>query len=496
MKNYTSLGLLAITSSIAVSCSFSGLNKKTADKPNILFLFADDMCYDAFNAAGNGIVKTPNLDRLAQSGMRFSHCYNQGSWTPAVCLASRAMLITGKYLYHAQAEIDTSRLWAEVFSDAGYATFLTGKWHNKDHTALRSFDQIKSMAHGMYETAGGPEGNGYRRPTPDNNSWSPSDKTLKGHWSPQVNDLSVEDGEKKMGKMYTVNKHTSELFADLSIEYLENYPAESRQPFFMYVAFNAPHDPRQSPKEYVDMYSPGEIPLPVNFLPEHPFDQGQKFTLRDEILAPFPRTPEAVKVHLQEYYAIITHLDDQIGRILDALERTGKLKNTYIIFSADNGLAIGRHGLMGKQNQYEHSIRMPLIISGPGIPAGKVSDALVYLQDIYPTSCELAGVDIPSTVEFNSLVPVIEGKINNGHDAIFGAYLDYQRMIRNKDYKLILYPEAGQVQLFDMNADPDEMNNLANRPEYSETLSELFRELHNLQMKVGDQLDLSVMGIK
>jgi arylsulfatase A-like enzyme len=166
----------------------------------------------------------------------------------------------------------------------------------------------------------------------------------------------------------------------------------------MYIAFNAPHDPRQSPKEYVDRYPLDRISMPRSFVPEYPFNEamasGRK--LRDEKLAPFPRTEYSVKVNRQEYYAIITHMDDQIGRILDALEKSGQADNTYLFFSADHGLAVGRHGLMGKQNLFDHSVRVPLMLVGPGVPAGEKRDASVYLQDIMATSLELAGAERPS----------------------------------------------------------------------------------------------------
>ena len=175
--------------------------------------------------------------------------------------------------------------------------------------------------------------------------------------------------EKKAGEKYYMSRHTSELYADKAVNYLETKAGKDGKPFFMYVAFNAPHDPRQSPKEFLDMYPREQVKVPANFLPEHPFDQGDS-KIRDEELAPFPRTEEAVKLHRQEYYAIITHADYEIGRILDALEKSGQDKNTYIIFTSDHGLAVGMHGLMGKQNQYECSVRMPLIFTGPGIKAG------------------------------------------------------------------------------------------------------------------------------
>jgi choline-sulfatase len=260
----------------------------------------------------------------------------------------------------------------------------------------------------------------------------------------------------------------------------------------MYLAFNAPHDPRQSPKEYVDQYPLDEISVPANFVPEYPFKDamGCGQGLRDERLAPFPRTPYAVKVNRQEYYAIATHMDTQVGRILNALERTSKADRTYIIFTSDHGLAVGRHGLMGKQNMFDHSVRVPLILTGPGIPKDRRIDGDVYLQDVMPTTLELAGVPVPEHVEFKSLLPIIRGQRNRNYDAIYGAYLERQRMVRQDGFKLILYPTIQQVLLFDLQADPDETVNLADDPKHQVTKKRLFATLLKLQQETEDSLDL------
>ena len=221
----------------------------------------------------------------------------------------------------------------------------------------------------------------------------------------------------------------------------------------MYIGFNEPHDPRQSPKEFVDMFPREKIAIPPNYLPEFPFDNGF-LRGRDEQLAPFPRTREAVQLHRSEYYALIAYLDSQVGRILDALEHSGKAENTYVIFTADHGLAVGQHGLMGKQNLFDHSIRIPWIIAGPGVPKGKKVGELVYQHSTFATTCELAGIPIPSSVEFPSLADLITGQGTPKHDAVFSRYQDYQRAVRTRDYKLIVYPQVKQTQLFDLNNDP------------------------------------------
>jgi len=212
---------------------------------------------------------------------------------------------------------------------------------------------------------------------------------------------------------------------------------------------------------------------------------------RDEKLAPFPRTEYAVKVNRQEYYAIITHMDQQIGRILDALQESGKADNTFIFYSADHGLAVGQHGLMGKQNMFDHSVRVPLMVVGPGIAPGKQIAAPVYLQDIMPSTLELADVEKPDHVEFKSLFPLISGKRDSNYAAIYGGYLQLQRMVTWGDYKLILYPKAKKALLFDIKQDPMEMKDLCGDEQHQATAKRLFARLLELQKETGDSLDLT-----
>ena len=365
----------------AAAFSLSPLTARSeegSDRPNFLFLFTDDQTFRSIGSLNNPAVKTPNIDRLVKKGVTFTHCFNQGSWSPAVCICSRAMLNTGQSLYRCQDGIGqkdgepTVPLWGEVLGNAGYETFMTGKWHNGDATLKKSFKHIGPHGGGMFPSQPPVDSDAdpYIRPRPGN-TWKPDDTSLTGHWRTQ------EDGS---------IVHSSRLWADAAIDFLKAHPNRSTDPFFMYVAFHAPHDPRQSPKEFLDLYPLDSIEIPPNYLPEHPFDQGHH-TLRDEVLAPFPRTEEAVKVHLQEYYAIISHADAQIGRILETLEETGQAENTVILFSADHGLAVGQHGLMGKQNQYDHSVRMPLVLCGPGI-AEKSASRLAGLPP-FPVSNHL-----------------------------------------------------------------------------------------------------------
>jgi arylsulfatase A-like enzyme len=181
-------------------------------------------------------------------------------------------------------------------------------------------------------------------------------------------------------------------------------------------------------------------------------------------------------------------MDAQIGTILDALDRSGQAANTYVIFTADHGLAVGQHGLMGKQNLYDHSIRMPLLVSGPGIPAGRRVNELVYQHSLFATSCELAGVAAPKTIEFPSLVNLLKGHERERHEAVFHWYRGFQRAVRTREYKLIVYPEARVTQLFDLTQDAWEVRNLADDRRFGAIRRSLLARLHRFQRELGDDL--------
>jgi arylsulfatase A-like enzyme len=176
-------------------------------------------------------------------------------------------------------------------------------------------------------------------------------------------------------------KFSSEEFADAAISFLREQRGNG-PPFFCYVAFTAPHDPRNPPTAYREMYYRRPPPVPRNFLPEHPFDNGFARNIRDENLAAYPRTKQTIQEQLCEYYGLITHLDEQVGRVLAALEESGQARNTLVVYTADHGLALGSHGLLGKQSVYEHSMKSPLIVAGPGVPRHKATDAFTSLLDL------------------------------------------------------------------------------------------------------------------
>jgi len=408
-----------------------------AKRPNILITMADDQRHSAMGCAGEP-VRTPALDRLAERGTRWSQCCIQGSTSGAVCAPSRAMLHSGRSLFQIPSSIcgtghemfDRSDrqdvpLLGALLAEGGYHTHGVGKWHNGESAFEKSFQTGNAVF-------------------------------LGGMHDPSTIPLQRWDREgEQWSKAPAMRGHATERFAEAATAFLDGYDDEA--PFFLLVAFTAPHDPRCTYKRWHAMYPPDEIPLPQNYLPEHPFDNGT-LGIRDELLEEFPRTDTAVRHHLSDYYAMTSHMDDAIGRIHAALERSGRADETLVIHLADHGLAVGSHGLMGKQNLYEHSVRMPLIMAGPDCEAGAVRDEQIYHHDLFPTLLERAGIDLPDDIDGQSL-----SREDPERESVPIFYSQLHRALRTKRHKLIRYhtSDPPRRQLFDLEADPHETRDLA-----------------------------------
>jgi arylsulfatase A-like enzyme len=442
---------------LAVICAGAVNLAPAADRPNILFLFADDQRADTIAALGNPVIKTPNLDRLARRGLAFNRAYMQGGMQGATCVPSRAMLLSGQNLFHIDEKLMREETWPAAFGRAGYTTFMTGKWHNGEPSLARSFQIARSVFAG-------------------------------GMTDPMKAKLSnLADG--KLTPPTLATKHACEAFADEAVRFLQKH---HDGPFFLYLPFDAPHDPHIVPAAFPIHYDPNQIPLPPNFLPEHPFNDGE-MAIRDEQLLPWPRPPGQVKAMLADYYRYISFLDAQIGRVLDALYALPLATNTIVVFSADSGVARGSHGLIGKQNLYEFdSVRVPLLIAGPGISAGKRTDAMCYLFDVLPTLGKLCGVPAPKTSEGFDLSATLYDPSQPARRELMFAYRNVQRAYTDGRWKLIRYPWVDRTQLFDLQADPYEVTNLAGRAEFAGKVTELTAALKKLQQASGDNAPLEV----
>lgn len=399
-------------------------------RPNVLFVLTDDQRFDTIRALDNDEIRTPTLDAVVKRGHVFTNAYCQGSMVPAVCAPSRTMLLTGKSLFHIpapNAKTYDGPTLGGVFTKAGYETLCVSKPGNSFPLAHLAFGKTVHIPH--------------------------------------------------------VGAATNQRCADAAIDFINGHKGE--KPFFVYLAPSMPHDPRTAEPEFHKLYDPAKITLPKNFLPQHPFDNGE-LAVRDEKLAAIPRTEDEMRKHLADYYACITSLDHHLNRVLDAIKAKGQLDTTLIVFTSDQGLAVGgRHGLMGKQNLYEH-FKSPLVVAGPGVPKG-TSDTLVYLFDLFPTVCEACGVETPKACEGVSLVPTMKGDKKAVREVLFAAYRDVQRMVRIERWKLIWYPKLDRFQLFDVAGDPWELNDLSAKPEHAMRLAAMKKLLVEQQEKWGDK---------
>ncbi|UQZ86137.1 Arylsulfatase [Paenibacillus konkukensis] len=432
-------------------------------KPNVVMIVADDHRYDALHCAGDPVVRTSHLDALAAKGVRFANTHMMGGRSAALCTPCRACIHSGVSVFRCadgQTIAPHLALLPETLRHAGYATFAVGKWHNDKHAFDRSF------AGGSRLFFGG----------------------MNDHYDVPLHDYTP-GGTYEKEDAYRLEAHSTDVFTEAAAEFLSQY--ERDEPFMLYLAYTAPHDPRMAPPEYHAMYREEEIPLPPNYMPEHPFDNGE-LQIRDEQLEAWPRTPEAVRKHNADYYAMITHMDAGIGRVMRTLQERGLADNTIVVYTADHGLALGRHGLMGKQNLYDSSVRIPLIVAGSGVPEGAVVADLTCQIDIFPTICELTGTPVPETVEGRSLAAAMRGSDDGRRAKVGAAYKELQRMIKDERWKLIRYTKTAdgqgtdKLQLFDLQEDPWEINDLSGLPEYADKVEELLYKLRKWQEEVGD----------
>lgn len=435
-------------------------------KPNFVFLLSDDQRVDTIGGLGHPVVKTPNMDRLVRRGVSFTHACTQGGLVGGICGPSRAQQMTGRSVFLVHRHVvepptpDPAYVtYPQRLREHGYETFITGKWHNTVGLLQKSFSSGGSVFIGG----------------------------MSNHLNVPVFDYDPS-GEYPKSKARTAEGFSSEVFTNEALRFLKNQT--DAKPFLLYLAYTSPHDPRMPPKQYADLYDPEKIELPANFLPEHPFDNGNLHG-RDEQLAGFPRTPAEVRKHIAAYYGMISEVDAQIGRVLDAVEQHAVADNSYVIFASDNGLAVGQHGLMGKQSLYDHSLRVPLVITGPGIPRDRRVHGLCQLMDLHPTILELADVAPPSPLDGRSLVKALQQPTAPLRSDVMAAYQNLHRAIRTDRWKLIAYNVAGvkHTQLFDLTADPLEIRNLAGDAAQAPRLGELRALLASRLKEAADLID-------
>ena len=430
-------------------------------RPNILLLFADDQRADTIAAWGNPHIRTPNLDRLARRGTSFRGNYCFGSNSGAVCVPSRAMLMSGRTWLDVPHDLHGVRLLPELLREAGYETFATGKWHNGEASFVRAFPRGRSVFFGgMADHTKVPVADVRRRP---------------GRRPPGRGEVLQRAVRRRRGGLPQVAIRRRAVLLLRGV----HRAARPAQPAGAVPGDVLPESPA----------APGELPAPAPVRQRH----GQGHPRREPRL---PRTREVIGDQLCEYYGLITHLDEQVGRILAALEESGHADDTVIIYTADHGLALGSHGLLGKQSLYEHSMRSPLIIAGPGIPAGRSTAAFTYLFDLFPTICALAGAKPPDGLAGRDLRPLWEDENAKIRESVFLPFSGLMRSVRDARWKLIVYPPINHRQLFDLRDDPHETRDLAADPGHEPEIARLTALMRSWQEKLGDEQPLAVKDPK
>jgi len=430
------------TAGVCTAETKSSREGKSASRPNILFIIADDQSPFDFKVYNpKSILRTPRIDALAAGGMVMDGAYHMGAWSGAVCTPSRHMIMTGRTVWHIPGrgnpnssdpamvppDLPTHTM-AAVFNRAGYATMRTCK---------------------------------------------------KGNSYPAANELfAVRHDATKRG---ATDESGSAWHAERVLDYLKQREADKDdRPFLIYFGFSHPHDTRNGKPELLAHYgaanhtdrkslplaNPKQPPLPPNYLPRHPFDNTH-LNVRDEVAVSGVwdnRDERTIRNELGREYACDENIDIQLGRVLDKLEAMGELDNTYIFYTADHGIAIGRHGLQGKQNLYQHTWRVPFIAKGPGIKAGSRAPGNIYLLDVLPTICDLAGIKAPETFDGLSFAPVLKGKKPAVREVLYGVYCGGRkpgiRCVKKGDWKLVKYESADgsarETQLFNLAENPNE----------------------------------------
>lgn len=437
---------------LGLAMSFSPAMGQGHEQPNFLLIVSDDQRPDTFPGTGGKMQVMSAIQRLAQRGTVLP----QANCAYPVCVPSRTEMLTGRIfpraIDHNQTQPPTL---PEQLRAAGYVAWHVGKWHMAGKPITRGFTESRAL---FTESATNP------KPPMTYDSHGRAITGYRG-WVFQ-DDAGNEYPELGVG----LTPDISERFADAAIELIKR---GSPQPFFLHLNFTAPHDPRLMPTGLENKYPPDSLPMPGNFQPMPAIE----LKTRDENLLPRPLAPQAIKEELSAYYAQIDYMDEQIQRVLDALAESGKADNTVIIYVSDHGLALGSHGLIGKQNLYDHTLLTPCVIAGPGIKQDNVIDAQVYLRDISATILRLSGASIPDAWDGVDLLPLLRGAVAEVHPYVIGYYMDESRTVRTHEWKLILYPKKGLLHLFNIRQDPLEKVNLADDPQYSVIIDDLQAKL-------------------
>ena len=516
--NKLALGLISLVGMVAGLFSTEEVRAEEK-RPNIIFIMSDDHAYQAISAYGSKLIETPNIDRLAQQGVRFDNSFV----TNSICSPSRAVVMTGKFS-HLNGVRDNvnvfdgkQQTFPKLLQKAGYQTAVVGKWHLKSE----------------------PTGFDFWRVLPgQGNYYNPDFKTPEG----TVN----------------VKGYVTDVTTDFAIDWLEKGRDDSK-PFMLMYHHKAPHREWLPSQKHLNDFKGEKIPEPETLFdnyanrgtaardaemrisdhmglsndnkidPAIVKEMGHEQFLRwyekayhknldrmtpkerkkwDEVYGPInkefkkkaPKGKDLVRWkyqrYMEDYLACIKSVDENVGRLLDYLDEKGLAENTLIVYTSDQGFYLGEHGWFDKRFMYEESFRTPLLMSWPGkINPGSVNDDLVQNLDFAETFLDVAGVAIPDDMQGRSLLPLLEGNSENWRDAVYYHYFEYPGIhavkrhygVRTKRYKLIhFYYDVDEWELYDLEKDPIEMRNVISDPAYASVKKEMLEKLKSLREQYQD----------
>ena len=471
---------LAVLGGTMAGLPFLGpsLTAQDSPPPNIVFIMTDDQRQDSMGAYGNTILKTPNMDRIAAGGIRFTEAFV----TSSLCAPSRVSFLTGLYshahgvvtngdgpqFYNGPGIREDQRTFVQILREAGYHTGLVGKWH------------LKSMPAGF-------------------------DEWVIFPWQGEYNDPDLIS----KGTHLRMRGHADDVVGDQALEFLKHRPRN--RPFCLLYQFKSPHRSWTPAKRHEQAFDGVGIPLPKTF-DEDLASKPEAVRKADMAVAALPDyrdrlpadlSPEERKRRnhermVKDYYRVLLSVDENVGRVLDFLDENGLTENTIVVYTSDNGFLLGEHGLFDKRLMYEPSIRVPLVIRYPAkIRPGSVDRTHMVLNvDVAPTLLELAGVPVPLGLHGRSMVPLLVGADVPWRDAFLYEYFEYpaghcarkNRGIRTDRWKLIhFFEQPEEWELYDLENDPEETKNLATSRAHAKTLSALKVRMAELRRELGDR---------
>lgn len=445
-----SLGLLGTALLSGAAC-----RPRTSAKPNFIFFLTDDQRWDGMSCAGNPILKTPNMDRIAAGGVRFPNMFV----TTALCGPSRASFLTGLYSHnHGIRRNPMSlalrhRTFPEMLKDAGYETAFIGKWHNTDLGRGRGFDY-----HFGFEDQG-------------------------QYFNPLISENE--------GPFLRYEGHITDILTDKALEFLER-PHD--RPFCLLLWFKAPHSSFHPAERFKNLYQDVTVPKPDNFDDSYETRPDAVKNVNFKI-GDFEDVPD-FQTFVKDYYRCLAGVDENLGRVLDACDRLGYSENTTMLYAGDNGFFIGEHHFFDKRFMYEESIRVPLLIRTPGSATpGTTREEMALNVDVAPTILEMAGLPVPPDMNGRSLKPILEGRSVEWRQDFLYEYYEFPgahsgrkcRGVRTDRWKYIhFFEEPQEFELYDLESDPHEMTNLADRPEFRSIRDKLRIRLEKLRLESGD----------